>query len=268
MFIENEVKIINHQKLILGDCLPILKTFADKIFDTIVTSPPYNLGIQYKSYSDNLEFKNYLKWLKFVFSECKRVLKDDGSLFLNIGGSNVQPWVPYDVLSILRDIFILQNDIIWVKSISLKNQSHGHYKPINSKRFLNHMYEHIFHLTKDGNVEIDRKAIGVQYVYKCNLKAVTVTEDVRCRGNTWFIPYETIHNKKQKGTHPAIFPVQLVEWCIKLANSKNVLDPFVGSGTTLVACQNLQVNGIGIEIDKEYLEFAKDRLETIKTDLI
>jgi len=251
---------IDNQQLINGDCLQVLKTFDSEIIDTIVTSPPYNLGIKYNSYTDDLDFEKYLDWLENVFTQCKRVLKKNGSIFLNIGSTNIQPWIPYDVASRIRKLFVLQNDIIWIKSVSLNGDSFGHYKPINSKRYMNHMFEHVFHFTKTGNVEINRKAIGVPYKYKCNLKAVTVTEDIRCRGNTWFIPYDTIHSKKQRGDHPAVFPEKLVEWCIKLSSGKNILDPFLGSGTTLKVCRNLNCYGIGIEIDKNYFEYCYNNL--------
>jgi site-specific DNA-methyltransferase (adenine-specific) len=254
---------INKQTIILGDSLEILKTMKDKTFDTIITSPPYNIGVSYNSYIDKMEKENYLEWIKNIFTECKRVMTNNGSLFLNVGATNINPWVCYEVAFTLKDLFVLQNDIVWVKSISIKDESYGHYKPINSKRYLNHMYEHIFHFTKNGQVEIKRKNVGVPYKYKCNLKAKTVTEDVRCRGNTWFIPYETIHTKTQRGKHPAVFPVKLVDWCIKLSNGKKILDPFLGSGTTLEACELLDVEGVGIEIDEEYYNFAKERLNNV-----
>jgi len=256
--------LIGNQEIILGDCLKVLKKFDDKIIDVIVTSPPYNLGIKYNSYKDNLKLEKYLSWLKEVFIECKRVLKDSGSIFLNIGGTNTEPWIPYDVAMILRDILILQNDFIWIKSISIKNNSYGHYKPINSNRFVNHMYEKVFHFTKTGDIKINRKSIGVPFQDKINLKAKTVYEDLRCRGNTWFIPYETIQSKTQKGDHPAVFPQQLAEWCIKLSGGSIILDPFVGSGTTLLAADELDCKGIGIEIDEKYFEYAKNQLYKIK----
>lgn len=253
---------IDNQEIILGNCLKVLDTFDDKTFDTIITSPPYNLDINYNSYKDKLKLEEYLKFIESVFLKCKRVLTDDGSIFLNIGSTNTQPYIPYHIILKLSDIFVLQNDIIWIKSISIHEESFGHYKPINSDRYLNHMFEHVFHLTKTGDVKINRKSIGVPYKYKCNLNAVTVTEDIRCRGNTWFIPYETIHSKNQRGDHPAIFPIQLAEWCIKLHGSKYILDPFLGSGTTLIASKNLKCEGVGIEIDEKYYQYTVDKIVT------
>lgn len=249
-----------------GDNLEIMRKMPDESVDLCITSPPYNLNIKYNTHSDNLERDNYLTWLGDVFREVNRVLKDDGSFFLNVGASSKDPWVYMDVANVARDDFDLQNDIMWIKSIGINNITYGHFKPINSKRFLNHTYEHIFHFTKKCNVEIDRKAIGVPYMDKSNIKRWKHggTSDLRCKGNCWFIPYDTICSKSEKGHHPATFPEQLVEHCIKLHgyNSNTiVLDPFSGTGTTAVVAKNLGTKYIGIDIDKEYVEYSKGRLE-------
>jgi site-specific DNA-methyltransferase (adenine-specific) len=261
---KEKIFLLDNQTLILGDCLDVLNTFPDEHFDVVVTSPPYNIGINYHVYKDRKTFTDYLSWIYVIFSDIKRVLKKDGSIFLNIGSTSINPWIPSDVSQTLRPLFVLQNHIIWVKSISIGQDSFGHYKPINSDRYTNHTFENIFHFTKDGTNTIDRKSIGVPYVYKCNLKAKTVTEDLRCRGNCWFIPYETIQSKNDRGNHPAIFPETLVEWCIKLHGKKEnikILDPFCGSGTVLLVSRKLKFIGTGIEIDEKYFDYAKDQLE-------
>ena len=93
----------------------------------------------------------------------------------------------------------------------------GHFKPINSPRFLNDCHEYVFHFTKSGRVELNRLALGVPYQDKSNIARWRHTQgdDLRCRGNTWFVPYETIQRREKERPHPATFPVQLAEWCIK-----------------------------------------------------
>jgi site-specific DNA-methyltransferase (adenine-specific) len=136
-------------------------------------------------------------------------------------------------------------------------------KPITSRRYLNQNHGHIFHFTKSGSVEIDRLAIGVPFKDKSNIARWGHARDKRCGGNVWFIPYETVQSTAQKHHHPAGFPVELPERCIKLQGVKNatVLDPFLGSGSTLVAAWNLGCSGVGIEIDKAYAEAAVARLK-------
>ena len=255
---------VEKQIIVHGHCEDVLKTFQDKSIDLFITSPPYNIGIKYNDYKDSR--KDYLEWLYEIFLEVKRILKDDGSLFLNTGSISSNPWISFDIIQKLRSLFVLQNHIIWCKSISIsKTKNFGQYKPINSNRYLNHTFENIFHLTKDGINIIDRLSIGVPFVDKINLNTKTgnINGDLRCIGNVWFIPYETIQTKKDRGTHPAIFPKKLVENCLKLHGYNEntiVCDPFSGSGTTLVVCKELMVKGIGIEQDIKYVSHTKTRL--------
>jgi site-specific DNA-methyltransferase (adenine-specific) len=122
--------------------------------------------------------------------------------------------------------------------------------------------EYIFHLTKTGIVEIDRLAIGVPYQDKSNIGRWKVaTQDKRCRGNTWFIPYETIKNREKDRPHPSTFPSKLPEMCIGLKRTKVVLDPFMGLGSTALACLRLGVSCIGFEIDPHYFDVAVARVQ-------
>lgn len=260
-------------ELLEGDVLACLKSLPDKAFKCIVTSPPYNLDMNYgAAVNDKKPFEVYLAWIRDVFVECKRVLTDDGSLFLNVGYTSTQPWLAMDVANALRRDFVLQNQFTWVKNISLGETSHGHFKPINSKRYVNVTNEAVFHFTKTGDVPVHRLAIGVPFMHKSNLhsrseaKKDEVKPDCRCRGNTWYVPYETIQsNKKERGGHPASYPVQLAEYCIKLcmgdSREGRVLDPFLGTGTTLVAAQRLGLSGTGIDLNPEFLSFARERLQ-------
>ena len=145
-------------------------------------------------------------------------------------------------------------------------RSFGHFKPINSPRFLNDCHEYVFHFTKSGRVELNRLALGVPYQDKSNIARWRHTQgdDLRCRGNTWFVPYETIQSREKERPHPATFPVQLAEWCIKLhgvSRVRSMLDPFLGIGNSAVGAQRCRVKKfIGFEIDETYLAEAKRRI--------
>jgi site-specific DNA-methyltransferase (adenine-specific) len=87
--------------------------------------------------------------------------------------------------------------------------------------------------------------------------------DLRCQGNVWHIPYETIKSKSEKGSHPAIFPVELARRCLKLCalpEGAVILDPFCGTGTVMLAARELGLSGIGIDVDEQYLDYARERL--------
>lgn len=257
--------LVAGQQIILGDCLGALSELTEQI-DIAVFSPPYNIGVQYRSYDDRKPRDLYLDWMREIAQALQRLLKPNGSIFLNVGSINQDPWISIDVANVYRSLFVLQNHIIWVKSISIRDDSVGHFKPISSKRFLNQNHESIFHFTHNGDVPIDRLAIGVPFKDKSNIERRNHAQDKRCAGNVWFIPYETVQAKAQKHNHPAGYPIELVERCLKLHGVENalVLDPLMGAGTTLVAASRLGHRGIGIEIDSQYVDTAICRLTELK----
>jgi site-specific DNA-methyltransferase (adenine-specific) len=250
----------------LQDCVTGMGRLPAADIDIVVTSPPYNLGVRYRKYSDRQDRRSYLNWSKAWAEHIRRVLKPNGSLFLNVGAAPSNPMLPHEIVFQLRDLFVLQNTIHWVKSIAIGDRTFGHFKPVSSKRFLNDCHEYIFHFTKTGRVEVDRLAIGVPYQDKSNIARWSHTRgsDLRCRGNAWFIPYETIQSREKERPHPATFPVELAEWCIKLhgvSRAKTMLDPFLGIGNAAVAAKNCGVTKfIGFEIDETYLGETKRRL--------
>ncbi len=254
---------VGRQTVTLGDCLAGLSQVASGSVDVCVTSPPYNIGIAYNSHNDRMPKAAYLAWMGDVGREICRVLREDGSFFLNVGSTNVDPWLALEVASAFRAYFTLQNNIIWVKSVSIGADTIGHFKPITSKRFLNNNFESVFHFTKSGKAEIDRLAIGVPFKDKSNISRWGHARDLRCGGNVWFIPYKTVRSKAQKFDHPSGFPVELATRCIQMHGRQDalVLDPFLGAGTTLVAAERLGLAGIGFEIDPIYAEAAAARIE-------
>lgn len=197
-----------------------------------------------------------------VFQEVKRVLKQNGHLWVVVGYSNVNPWVAIDIAQVIRPIMVLQNQFTWVKSIAIDGVQKGHYKPINSKRFANPVWEYVFHFTKTGSISCDRESIGVPYVYKCNIKRFSRNSDLHCAGNAWFIPYQTIVSKDTRGRHPATFPEELVERCIKFSGitTGTLLDPFMGTGTSGVAGIRCGLDVIGYDISKDYCSFSRSRI--------
>jgi site-specific DNA-methyltransferase (adenine-specific) len=253
---------IGEQTILVGDCAALLADMAEASVDVVITSPPYNIGLAYRSYDDGGDRAGYLAWMRDIGVLLSRVLKEDGSIFLNIGGTNSDPWIAWDVANALRDLFRLQNAIVWVKSVSIGDDTFGHFKPVNSRRYLNHTHEHVFHFTKAGATPVDRLAVGVPFKDKSNIARWGHSADRRCAGDVWFIPYQTIRSKAQRDHHPAPFPVELPERCIRLHGKRDavVLDPFLGVGSTLLAAQRLGCTGIGMEIDPVYAEAAAWRL--------
>ncbi len=258
------------------DCLTGMRTrLAPRSVDVVVTSPPYNLGIKYKKYDDTIPRDAYIAWLGEWAQVVREVLCDDGSLFLNLGSKPTDPAVPFQVVAEMQKCFVLQNVIHWIKSIAIekadvgdyagkrgitRNVSVGHFKPINSARYINDCHEYIFHLTKRGDVKLDRLAIGVEYQDKTNIARWNARGDKRCRGNAWFVPYTTIRSRDAQRPHPATFPVKIPEMCVRLHGLKKtrlVVDPFLGIGHSALACIKLGVDFVGFEIDPAYFAQAR-----------
>jgi site-specific DNA-methyltransferase (adenine-specific) len=209
----------------LGDCLDVLRSMTPGTISVIVTSPPYNLGVRYRSYDDTLPRDRYLSWTGEWIAAAAQALDPARSLFLNV----------------------------------------GHYKPINSDRFVNDCHEFIFHFSPSGRTPLDRLAVGVTYQDASNVARWRgAARNLRCRGNTWFIPYETIQDRDKDRPHPATFPPRIPEYCLRLHGVSRVqtaLDPFLGLGNTAIAAATVGVDFIGIEIDQHYLQEAISRVK-------
>ena len=255
-----------------GDCIAGMQAMQAESVDVVVTSPPYNLGIRYSTFDDTANRAEYLEWSVSWAAEVRRVLKPEGSLFLNVGASPVSPLMPHQIALRFSELFTLQNTFHWIKSITVETRSGetisaGHFKPINSPRFVTDCHEYVFHFTKSGKVPVDRLAVGVPYADKSNIARWGHTEgrDKRCRGNNWFVPYETIKSRDKERPHPATFPVELAAMCLRLHGvdaQSVVLDPFVGIGHAALAAKECGPGKfIGFDIDEGYLSEAKARLE-------
>ena len=260
----------------LGDCLEWLPRFGEREISAIVTSPPYNLGIKYNSFEDTMPRDEYLAWTDRWVAAAARVLDASGSLFLNVGAKPKDPWVAMDIAQTVRRHLTLQNTLHWVKSIVIERDAAGassgltrdlavgHYKPINSPRFVNDCHEFIFHFSPEGTTPLERRAIGVPYQDKSNVtRWQSAGHDLRCRGNAWFLPYATINSREKERPHPATFPVRLPEYCLRLHGVdrlKTVMDPFSGLGNTALACVQLGLDFVGIEFDRQYLDEAIERV--------
>lgn len=235
-----------------GDCLDRLKDIKDSSMDLVMTSPPYNFNMDYSSYEDNHKWEDYFSWLKSIWEECYRVLKDDGRLIVNI-----QPlfsdYVPtHHIISqgIMECGFHWRNEILWEKNnYNCKYCSWGSWKS-PSMPYMKYTWEFI------------------EVFYKKEMKHIGRPEDIDISADEfkqWVVAKWSIapeRNMKKYG-HPAMFPLELPERCLKLFTYKNdvVLDPFMGMGTTGVACAELKRNFIGIEIDEDYFNKAKKRIE-------
>ncbi|MFW9778314.1 MAG: DNA-methyltransferase [Candidatus Heimdallarchaeota archaeon] len=216
---------------------------------TIITSPPYNLSKIYSDdkgqvYNDDQPLEEYFAFLARVWKECFRVCTSSGVFFLNLWDSASTQGLSERVAELaVKSGFIRIQTIIWIKSIFGK----GHYTPSGGRKRLNNVFENIYVLVKDKrNYTLNPKAIGVPYTDKSNIGRYS-DGDLRDAGNVWFIPYSQTTGATIKKGHDAPFPLEVPIKCILLSGGKTVLDPFLGSGTTLAAAEILGKIGYGYE---------------------
>ena len=252
-------------ELILGDCLVEMKKIPDKSIDLVLTSPPYNVGVDYGTYKDNLGWGDYLKFTELWLGGVLRILKDDGRFCLNIPNAikNSEGRVVYIspiFLKLCEDLsFNTMEWITWVKGKAIikgdeysdssfcgNNTAWGSWKSPSNPYFRS-LTESIIVFYK-----VSRKKEG----HKENID-ITADEFKEWTKNVWFIPT----NSDDK--HPAVYPKKMVNRLLKLFCYKNdlILDPFMGSGTTGIACKELDRNFIGIEISPKYYKIAEQRIK-------
>ncbi len=252
--------MIKKNSIIQGDSLKLLKKVPSKSIDLVFADPPYNLQLRETLYrpdqttveavtNDWDKFDTYADYDKFCLnwlSECKRVLKDDGAL-----------WVIGSYHNILRLGTCIQNlgfwilnDIIWHKTNPMPN--------FRGTRFTN-AHETLLWCTTSQKAKYT-------FNYQ-NLKELNEGKQMR---SDWYIPIcsgkERLRENNKQRSHPTQKPEALLYRILLSSSNKGdtILDPFLGSGTTAVMAKKLQRNFIGLEQDKEYIKLAKKRLKVTK----
>ncbi len=221
--------------------------------DLIVTSPPYNVDIHYNSHADDLTYDDYLEFTQKWIKKCFDLAKNEGRFLLNIpldknkGG---QKSVGADITKIAKDIgWKYHSTIIWNEGNISRRTAWGSFMSASAPYVIAPV-ELILVLYKDS-----WKKTGVSRV-----NDITKQEFMDWTNGVWTFPGQS---KKGAGGHPAPFPIELPRRCIKLFSfvGDTVLDPFLGSGSTLIASFLNNRKGIGIDIDKEYCDLAIRRLQ-------
>ncbi|MCD6594392.1 site-specific DNA-methyltransferase [bacterium] len=237
-------------KIIQGDILTVNDISLSSI-DLIVTSPPYNVDIQYNSNDDKLSYEKYLNFTKEWLSRCFNLLKDDGRFCLNIpldknkGG---QQSVGADITQIVKNIgFKYHSTIIWNEGNISRRTAWGSWMSASAPYVIAPV-ELVLVLYKKSWKKISGSRIS----------DITRDEFMEWTNGVWTFNGES---KKRIG-HPAPFPIELPKRCIKLFSyvDDTILDPFMGSGTTLIAAYMNNRKSIGIDIDEKYCKLALRRL--------
>ncbi|MCZ0931804.1 MAG: site-specific DNA-methyltransferase [Oligoflexia bacterium] len=249
-----------------GDCLKLLKQIPDETAQLIITSPPYNIG---KEYERKLKLNHYVEQQETVIKECVRVLSQKGSLCWQVGNYvNKGEIIPLDVA--LAPVFQscrlkMRNRIIW-------HFAHGLHC---AKRFSGR-YETILWFTKSDNYtfNLDPVRVPQKYPNKKYFKGPK-TGQYSCNplgknpGDLWQIP-NVKNNHVEKTDYPCQFPVELAEpFVLSMTNKGDwVLDPFLGSGTSLIAGIKHGRKAMGAEVNKKYIKITCDRMDQFEKGLL
>lgn len=230
----------------------ILETNAipDETVDLIVTSPPYDIDMKYQNYDDNLPYDQYLDFTKEWLSKVHGLARPDGRLCLNIpldknkGG---QQSVSADITTIAKEVgWKYHSTIIWNEQNISRRTAWGSWMSASAPYVIAPvetilvMYKTRWKKIRKGKSDITRD------------------EFIQWTNGVWNFSGES----KTKIGHPTPFPVELPRRCIKLFSFQGevILDPFLGSGTTLIACLQTNRLGIGVEINRDYCKLAAKRL--------
>jgi len=241
-----------------GDCRKLIKSIPDNTVKMMVTSPPYNIKKRYGVYADNVHIDEWKEMIDEVSKEGYRVLTEDGSFFMNVSpvpDKKTKEIIPLD--SIVYDIFkrnkfFLRNKIIW------------HFNNMqNCVNRLSGRWEAVLWFVKDlDNYVFNLDEIRIPVITK-NDKRIDPDQG-RNPTDVWF--FNRVNNmtkKKLEIDAPCVYPIPMIERIVKMSTNKGdlVLDPFLGSGTTLVACKTLGRRGMGFEIDDSYKKVIEKRLK-------
>jgi site-specific DNA-methyltransferase (adenine-specific) len=237
-------------QIITGDCIEVMKRIPPESVHFAITSPPYNVGINYNAYYDKLEYEVYRNWLKDVWKELKRILVSGGRFALNVAPTSIKNFRPihYDLAKDLIDLgFIMRTEILWYKQTIYRRTAWGSWKnPANPH--IMPSWEYVLVFSKDrwgleGNSED---------------ADITSEEFIEFSDGFWFIQPET-----QRNGHPAPFPEELVYRLIKFYSYKGnvVLDMFGGTGTVAYVAAKTRRHFIHIDMSEEYNEVARNRIE-------
>ena len=263
------VKNVGESFFTIGDCIKTMNNITPNSVNTIVTSPPYNLDKKYGKYDDNRPFEEWEELIDMTAKSAYNILKENGSFLLNVSpipDKKTKEIIPLDAVAYYifkKNGYYLRNSIIW------------HFNNMqNCTNRLSGRWESILWFVKDlNNYQFNLEDIRIPYLTQNDKRLIGGSG--RNPTDTWnydipesdFWYFDRVNNmtKNKLGLteHPCIYPTPMIERIIKMTTQKGdvVLDPFLGSGTTLVAAQKTQRIGLGIELDERYEDIIIKRVK-------
>lgn len=263
-----------NDRILCGDCRDVLRGMPDGCVHLTITSPPYNVGLEYDGHNDRMSYDEYLAWLLPVWRELHRVLAGGGRFALNIAPTSIKDFRPihYDMAAQLRTLgFIMRTEILWYKQTMRRRTAWGSWKsPRNPHIVPSWEYVLVFSKgswTLDGNKQ-DADIAGEEFIQFSDGFWQIAPET---RGRQPFLKSLYPPKRKSRVTnlkskisdgHPAPFPEELIYRLIKFYSYRGnvVLDPFGGTGTVAVVAKKTGRHFIHVDVSKKYCRIAAERL--------
>jgi site-specific DNA-methyltransferase (adenine-specific) len=232
----------------LGDCIKIMKELSPNSVDLVFADPPFNIGIKYDKYNDNLSYEEYYKWSENWIAETYRILKKAGSVYIAIGDEFAAE------LNIIlkRKGFYFRNWIIWYYTFGQ-----------NQRKKFNRAHTHILYFTKDRDkFKFNSEAIRIPSARQLIYNDKRANPQGKVPDDVWEFSRVCGTFKERLGEHPCQMPESLLERIIKTSSDVGdiILDPFGGTGTTATVAKKLKRNYITMEISENYYEVIIKRL--------
>ncbi|MDI6752471.1 MAG: DNA methyltransferase [bacterium] len=242
-------------RVIHGDCLKVMRDIPDGSVDMTFADPPFNLKKKYNGYKDNKEFDAYLEWCKKWIYEMVRITKPTGSIFVH----NIPKWLTY-YSYFLNEVAHFKHWIAWDAPTA----------PMG--KILQPSHYGILYYAKDPK---KNKFYEIRYPHKRCRKCSYLLKDYGGKkaglhpfgplvSDEWTDIHRIKHNK-YRDEHPCQLPIHLLERLVLMSTDENdiVLDPLVGTGTTVIAAKRLGRRFIGVDIDEKYVTITKNKLSKI-----
>ena len=254
--------------VIQGDCVNRLAELPDACVDLAFADPPFNIGYEYDHYDDRRKKTDYLDWSEKWLAAVRRILKPTGTFYVAIGDEYVAELkVRLDALGLTMRNWIVWHYTFGVNCTKKFNRSHAHllYYVVDPKRFTFNA-DAIRVPSARQTTYADRRAnpVGKLPDDTWVLRPQEDEQFFRPEDDTWYVA-RVCGTFKERGTHPCQMPLALLERIVRVSSNPGdlVLDPFAGSGTTLVAAKKLGRDYLGIELSKNYATRVRDRLKRV-----
>ena len=258
-------------RLIRGDCRDVLREMPEESVHLAITSPPYNVGLDYDGHNDQMSYDEYLAWLLPVWRNLHRVLVNGGRFAVNIAPTSIKDFRPvhYDIAAQLRSIgFIMRTEIIWYKQTMRRRTAWGSWKSPRNPHIIP-SWEYVLVFSKGSwTLEGDKKLADIDGGEFIRFSDGFWPIGPETKGRQPFLKslYPTRRGRKaaqaKRDGHPAPFPEELIYRLIKFYSYRGnlVLDPFGGTGTVAVVAKKTGRHFIHIDVSRKYCQIATQRL--------